>query len=211
MSLILHSTRRCPFCIRVRILLHLKAVDFELVEEPLRKWTDWMRAWGDRTGERMRVPVLRSLDASGVETIYTESNDINEMVDKAYGDITYTPALYSSSYLEMKAWMKWCDDILKPQIDLFKYGEKLEFDHEKHDEHTNVLRGLIGTLEQALLGKKHLTEDRLTLADIAIIPFIRQIMRTREGEFDFTDFPNVKSWTFLIIETPWFTDVIMKK
>jgi len=211
MPIILHSTRRCPFCIRVRILLYLKGIEYELVEEPLRKWTDWMREWGDRTGERIRVPVLRSVDKSGIETVYLESNNINEMLDRTCGDITYTPALYSSSYSEMKAWMKWCDDVLKPQIDLYKYGENLIFDNEKNSEHTDTLRGILEKLEHELHDKKYLIEDRITLADIAIIPFIRQIMRTRGGEFDFGDFPNTQSWTLSVIETPWFMDVVMKK
>ncbi len=56
-----------------------------------------------------------------------------------------------------------------------------------------------------------LIEGRLTLADIAIIPFIRQIMRTREGEFDFASYPKVLAWTNGLVGTVWFQNVVIKK
>lgn len=210
MSLILHSTRRCPFCIRVRILLHLKGISFETVEEPLRKWTPWMREWGQSSGERLRVPVLR-LSENGKEEMYTESNLINQMLDEKFGEKIFTPPINSAEYNEMNAWFSWCDEELKPQIDLFKYGKNLQFDKIAHIEHTKKLRELLSLLELALFNKKYLLNNTITLADIAIIPFIRQIMRTREEEFDFGDFPNIERWALSVIKTEWFSEVVMKK
>lgn len=191
-------------------MLHLKGVPYENVEEPIRKWTDWLREWGERTGERLRVPVLRIIE-NEKEEIYTESNNINLMLDERFGEVAFTPVKDSPEYKEMEEWFLWCDKILKPQIDLYKYGENLKFDKVAHVGHTEKLREMLGHLESSLVNKKYLLDERLTLADIAIIPFIRQIMRTREGEFDFTDFPNVKRWTLSLIETGWFTDIVMKK
>jgi glutathione S-transferase len=210
MRYILHATRRCPFCIRVRILLYLKHIEYEAVEEPLRLWTPWMKEWGARTGERIQVPVLRAIHEDGKETVYTESNDINEMLDKTVEGVKFTP-LSIDTYQEMRNWFLWCDTILKPQIDLYKYGENLKFDKDAHNGHTQKLEEMLRVLETALETRTYLLEERLTLADIAIIPFIRQIMRTREGEFDFTPFPQVRRWTLALIDTDWFTDVVMKK
>lgn len=211
MPLLLHSTRRCPFCIRVRILLRLKNLTYETVEEPIRKWTPWLLEWGTKTGERLRVPILRVIDDNGKETVYTESNNINLMLDETYGELTFTPLKNSLECIEMEKWFSWCDEILKPQIDLFKYGKNLQFDKEAHKGHTEKLREILTTLEQALIGKEYLIADTLSLADIAIIPFIRQIMRTREGEFDFSLFPNTKRWTLSLIESKWFQEEVMKK
>lgn len=211
MKLILHNYRRCPFCIRTRILLYLKNLEYEIVEEPLREWTPWMKEWSERTGERTRVPVLRVIHEDGTENVMPESNEMNLFIDTNGGKSMYTPEQGSFGFSEMQKWWKWCDDELKPMIDLYKYGANLKFDKEAHIFHTTQLQNLVQALEDALQEKHYLIEERLTLADIAIIPFIRQIMRTREGEFDFTFYPRVHAWTQKIIETDWFCNVVMKK
>ena len=209
--LILHSTRRCPFCIRVRMMLYLKGLEYEIIEEPIRKWTTWLKDWSVRTNERTRVPVLRITNEQGEEEIYPESNTINLLLDSRYGTSSYTPELYSDAYEKMISWNNWCENVLKPQIDLYKYGENLKFDKDLHVDNTKLLRSTLTMLEAGLVGKQFLLEDRLTVADIAIIPFIRQIMRTREGEFDFTDFPSIKKWASSVIDTAWFQEIVMKK
>lgn len=225
MKLILHSYRRCPFCIRTRILLSLKKIPYEIVEEPLRVWTPWMKEWSSGTGERPRVPVLRIVDDGGEERIMPESNDINLFLDTEFGTREYTPEAGSPAYTEMFTWFDWCAKELKPTLDLYKYGENKIFDKEKHPEHTKQLHTLVQVLEEALtkngplqgdtftkdrsLQGEYLLEGRLTLADIAIIPFMRQIMRTREGEFDFTPYLKVLAWTNTIIDTDWFRDEVM--
>lgn len=211
MKLILHNYRRCPFCIRTRILLHLKGLPYEIVEEPLREWTPWMQEWSWATGERARVPVLRYVLDPGVEKIMPESNEMNLFLDSIDEKPQFTPAHDSPAYGEMLTWFKWCAEELKPMIDLYKYGANLKFDTEAHVLHTAELKKLVQLLEDALEGKEYLLEGKLTLADIAIIPFIRQIMRTREGEFDFTPYPRVLAWTDSVIETDWFKNVVMQK
>jgi glutathione S-transferase len=211
MKYILHSYRRCPFCIRVRILLYLKQIPYETIEEPLRVWTPWMREWSAKTGERPRVPILRVIDEVGTETVITESNNILQVLDAEHVPISYTPAANSKASQEMLAWFTWCDEVLKQHVDLFKYGKNLVFDTTEHIQHTDTLRNTLTTLEAALTDTNYLLENRLTLADIAIIPFIRQIMRTREGECSFTDFPGIKAWANTIIEAVWFRDIVMKK
>ncbi|MBX2866766.1 glutathione S-transferase family protein [Candidatus Kaiserbacteria bacterium] len=183
----------------MRIMLYLKGVEYEVVEEPLRVWTDWMREWSKDNNERPRVPVLRIDDV-----VYTESNEINLMLDE---DKEYTP----EDITEMRKWFSWCDDVLKPQIDLYKYGANLQFDTEENKGHEKKLREMLQKLEDTLKEKTYLMEERLTVVDIAIIPFVRQIMRTRNGVFDFTSFPHIVSWANTVLETDWFQNEVMKK
>jgi glutathione S-transferase len=234
MKLILHSYRRCPFCIRTRILLHLKKIPYEIVEEPLREWTPWMKEWSFVHNERSRVPVLRYVLGDGekrmlgasqdleqslrkvysvckTEKVMPESNEMNLFIDTIDENPEFTPSPDTPSYGEMITWWDWCAKELKPMIDLYKYGANLKFDKEAHVFHTIELQKLMQKLEDALIEKPYLLEDRLTLADIAIIPFIRQILRTREGEFDFTPYPHVLAWVNSILETDWFKNEVMKK
>ncbi len=155
--------------------------------------------------------MLRFVGDSGAEKVMPESNEMNLFIDALDGKKQFTPPEGSVAYADMIKWWDWCKEELKPMIDLYKYGENLEFDMEKHQFHRVELQRLIQILEDHLKNRTHLIEERLTLADIAIIPFIRQIMRTREGEFDFKPYPNVERWTNQMITTEWFQNEVMKK
>ena len=198
-----------------------------------------MKEWSSANNERARVPVLRYVLGDGVEKVMPESNEMNLFIDSVDENPKYTPQRESPAYREMQDWWNWCDNELKPMIDLYKYGLNLKFDPAIHPLHTAELQKLMSVLEDKLMEKNgprefpHLDAVRgasearqnltgptclnrsvllgFTLADIAIIPFIRQIMRTREGEFDFTAYPRVLVWTNSIIETDWFQSEVMKK
>lgn len=188
----------------------LKGIEYVVVEEPLRQWTCWMQEWAATYIQRPRVPVLEIESEEG-RRVLAESNEINLMLDAHDGKAKYTPEKGSREYEDMEAWWNWCDENFKPMIDLYKYGENRVFDAEKHVEHTKQLRALVQELEADLRIHSHLVGNRLTLADIAIIPFVRQIMRTRDGEFDFTDFPCVRRWAGEILSADWFESEVMKK
>ena len=191
--------------------MHLKDIEHEIVEEPLREWTKWMQEWSERTGERPRVPVLQYWDDEGNETVMPESNEINFFLDSVDGDPKFTPEEGSEAYMEMMKWWSWCDNEMKPVLDLYKYGKDRHWDRESNGKYMRELGTYIQKLEGHLSGRTHMIESRLTLTDIAIIPFIRQIMRVRNGEFDFTPYPRVTAWANSILETDWFQNDVMKK
>ena len=109
--------------------MHLKNIPYEIVEEPLREWTPWMKEWAFANNERARVPVLRYVLDLGVERVMPESNEMNLFLDSFEGNPTYTPQ-DEEKYKEMQKWWTWCDTELKPMIDLYKYGENLKFNPE---------------------------------------------------------------------------------
>ena len=185
----------------------MKSIPYEHIHEPLREWTGWML----EHVKKPRVPVLHVVKDDGAEIIMPESNDINLWLDTNFGIKDFTPEENSSQYKEMEDWWSWCGDIFKHQIDLYKYGEGREFNEEKHLVHTDNLRAMTGKLEARLQDNQYLVGKSMTLADIAIIPFVRQIMRTRNGEFDFSDYPSVVEWAHQVLGTPWFDDIVMEK
>jgi glutathione S-transferase len=177
----------------------------------MRKWTAWMQGWSAQSGERARVPVLQYWDESGEEHIMPESNEIDLFLDQCDGDPQFTPVEGSVEYAEMEKWWRWCDDEMKPMIDLYKYGKNREWNREDNEVYMHKLGAYISVLEVHLKGHTYLVDERLTLADVAVIPFIRQIMRTRDGEFDLKPFPHVLAWANTILETEWFQNDVMKK
>lgn len=191
-------------------MLYLKDIPYEVVGEPLRKWTDWMKEWSSKNNERPRVPVLREIKSDDSEIIYTESNQINLMLDARDGNPVYTPSKDSPEHQKMLKWFLWCDSTLKPLIDTYKYGKDEVFDPEKVQEHAGALATELNKLEAELVDGNYLLGPKMTLADIAIIPFIRQIMRTRGGEFNFSQFPNVLGWTLNLLDAAWFQTDVMR-
>lgn len=170
-----------------------------------------MQEWSEATGERSRVPVLRYWDDHGTEHVMPESNDIDYFLDTYGGDPAYTPQEGSAGWKEMQEWWRWCDEETKPMIDLYKYGKNREWNREANAQYMNELSASVQKIDDHLKQHPYLVEDRLTLADIAVIPFVRQIMRTRNGEFDFGPFPRVVAWANTILETDWFNEIVMQK
>ena len=170
-----------------------------------------MKDWSTETGERPRVPVLEVIDEAGKVTVLTESNAINLYLDKVDARPRFTPNAQSGEYEEMLRWFSWCDTELKPMIDRFKYGQDLKFDPVKNMLYTKQLLELLQKLELVLNKTKYLLGEKLTLADVAIIPFVRQIERTRGGEFDFSQLPRVKEYSAEITATDWFATEVMRK
>lgn len=192
-------------------MFYLKGVPYEVIEEPLRVWTPWMRTWSETYMERARVPVLQYVLEPGVETVMAESNEINLFLDAYNGVTEYTPPAGSEAYQEMEDWWRWCQEVFKPAIDVYKYGENLQYDPEKNAEHEAALHTTFGTLESVLVDTPCLQGEQMTLADVAIIPFVRQVLRTRGGVFPTDRYPKVLAWTKTIIETAWFQNEVMQK
>ena len=203
----LHDYRRCPFCIRVRMVIVLKALDCEIVPETLRDWSEWMQSWSVKNNTRARVPVLEN-----PETGWTlaESNEITLWLD-ALPSSHHALTPEKSKLSEMRSWWRWCDERLKPAIDLYKYGPSRILDPSLTPAHEQSLTKLLHNCEHALSNQPYLLGKNLTLADIAIIPFIRQLMRTREGAFDFSPFPQLTRWAEGVLSADWFTDKVMRK
>lgn len=194
---VLHSYRRCPFAMRVRIVLELKKVDYSIVEERLGDWTDFLV----QNVENPQVPILVHNGR-----ILAESNDINLYLEKLFPE----PALFPKDregQERVRLWWDWCDHLLKPSIDQFKYRDDKRFSQEGR---VKVFR-LLGRLNGELESSGYLCGAGLTLADIAVIPFVRQISRVKVNPIDIHDFLWVKIWLSQVLDEDFFKDQVMKR
>lgn len=204
----LHDYRRCPFCIRVRMVLTLKNLQCEVVPERLRDWSDWMLNWAQTNQKRPCVPVLENMDTGWA---MSESNEINLWLDTLPSAAASLTPTCTNLQAQMRQWWTWCDTLFKPAIDLYKYGPNRQFIAQNVPQYKEQLCQLIQPLEIALSCQAYLLGSTLSLADIAILPFIRQLKRTREGEFTFAAFPKVEQWSNNILQANWFTTIVMRK
>lgn len=198
-DLILHSFRRCPFAIRVRMTLEEKALPYSVIEENLSAPSEQLL----RLHPEGKVPLLLHQD----QAIH-ESAIITEYLEDQYP----SPSLRLGSPLEraqLRLWTYWCDVVFKPDLDAFKY-EWADLSEEARSGLLERLRRCLEKLDCALADQPFLMGPQLTLADIHIFPFYRQLSKARP---DFAQLlaPGIRDqWLERIMSRPSFERVMRK-
>lgn len=193
-SLILHSYRRCPFAIRVRMVLEEKGIPYTVIEESLREPSaDLLRFHPEG-----RVPLLRH----GDEVIY-ESSVITEYLDEAFPGPRLLPA-DPKQKARMRLWTYWSQTAFKADLDAFKYAPPAD-----EASLAAVKDRLIAHLDklEAALQAPYLLGPELTLADVHVFPLVRQLSKVA-GAPAFP--PKVSAWLEGILARPSFARVIAK-
>jgi glutathione S-transferase len=100
-----------------------------------------------------------------------------------------------------------CDNRFKKQLDLYKYSERYEHSEIHYrDKSLWFLEDL-----NKLLGKNNqLVSDQISLADIAIFPFIRQYAFVNKTWFDEMPFQHLQRWLDYHLSSNLFTSIMQK-
>ena len=190
MKPILYSFRRCPYAMRARMSLLESGVEVELREVILR----------DRPGHMMEispkgtVPVLLLPDGTVIE----ESLDIMLWcLDKSW------------LVDDWKHLIDVNDGEFKHHLDRYKYNNRYEdvLSSEEHREHSV---SILKTYEERLSNQAYLCGDSISLADLALSPFVRQFANTDRAWFDQLPFPNLLIWLESILESNLFKSCMIK-
>ncbi len=159
---ILYSFRRCPYAMRARLALASAQIPCELREIILREKPVSMLEFSPKG----TVPVLI---LPNTEEVIDESLDIMFWALKQNDPEN----LLSIDNSNVQRLITETDHKFKPHLDRYKYSERYD---EQID--TNLHRqkccAFLQTLNEQLEGKKWLFGHKICLADIAILPFIRQ-------------------------------------
>src|SRR4051794_35219908 len=111
-SLILYSFRRCPFAIRVRMVLEEKNIEYQKLEENLSKLSPELLALHPEG----RVPLLVH-ERDGRRQVIFQSSIITEYLDETFpGSPLLAPLMPSDPMdrAQVRLWTYWCDQIFKP-------------------------------------------------------------------------------------------------
>ncbi len=198
-GLILHSYRRCPFAIRVRMALEEKGLPFQVIEEDL----------GNRSAELLRlhpegaVPLLLH---EGVAI--HESSIITEYIDERFPEHPLMPSA-AMGRAQVRLWTYACNEFFKHDVDGFKYEWK-DLAEEAREALLARLRGFLSKMDEALARAPFLLGSELTLADIHVFPFYRQLTRARPDFASFFQYPRVDDWLARITGRPSFERVMAK-
>ena len=195
---ILYSFRRCPYAMRARMALMQASIACELREVVLRDKPAAMLALSPKG----TVPVLR---LPGGEVI-DESLEVMRWA-LARAD---PHAWLSADETMTKTLIERNDASFKADLDRYKYHVKHPQYAQQHyrDRAEPFLKALEDLLTDhqgiALLG------DRLSLADIALFPFVRQFSRVDGAWFSTTRYQHLKQWLKRQEQSALFLSVMKK-
>ena len=202
---ILYSFRRCPYAMRARLALKSSQQICELREVVLRDKPEDMIA----ASPKATVPVL--IDRDG--TVIDESLDVMLWaLGKNDPDNYLSPEIGAKQdMLEMIARI---DGRFKQHLDAYKYAPRnapadsaigMERDQKRDDALI-----CLAELEQRLSETKFLFGDRISLADIAIAPFVRQFANVDIAWFQSQSCPNLIAWLDWFVSSDSFVACMNK-
>ena len=179
---ILYSFRRCPYAMRARLALLQSEISVELREVVLRAKPAAMID----ASPKATVPVLVLPDHQVID----QSLDIMRWASwqRDGGDWLAPDAWLDPDKAALVADN---DGAFKYHLDRYKYADRYPDDPVDHRaEATEYLRRLDARLD----GRLALREDRLSMADIAILPFVRQFAETDRDYFDQLPLADLQRW-----------------
>ncbi len=193
----LYSFRRCPYAIRTRMLLLLVEQPVVVREITLR---DKPKALLQLSG-KATVPVMQLPDG----TVLDESLDIMYWAIERVGDARglcdrnrqLQDELIGRNDTEFKHW-----------LDRYKYHTR--FPEQSKQYYRDQALKFVKHLDELLTDTDALTGDQVSLADIAILPFIRQFSMVDPQWFEASACLSVKRWLDNWLAHPVFVHAMQK-
>ena len=197
---ILYSFRRCPYAMRARMALHYSGVNCQLREVSLKNKPNALI----NISPKATVPVIQFADGviidesldiihyaigqNDPEGIAEVSKDLQEQIDKLItsNDSEFALLLRKYKYFE-------------------RYPEESQELYRKQVE-----EGFLTKYEQMLDGNKFLFGKK-SIADIAILPFIRQFAFVDEEWFFSSPYKNLINWLNMALKSDAFENIILAK
>ena len=194
---LLYSFRRCPYAMRARFGLSFAQLQVELREITLKDKPTQMLA----ISPKATVPVLQLSNDAVIE-------ESREIMVWALEQQDPQRLLNANTLHEANILIDKNDHEFKYWLDRYKYADRyLEMTQTEYrrrgEDFLQVLEGLL-TKNAYLLG------SHVTIADIAIMPFVRQFAHVDRNVFYNLPYPNLQRWLTCWLEHPLFLQVMTK-
>ncbi|SDO81677.1 Glutathione S-transferase [Pseudomonas arsenicoxydans] len=195
----LYSFRRCPYAMRARMALRYSGVALDIIEVSLKAKPAEMLALSPKG----TVPVL-SVDGQVIDESLAimrwalAQNDPQDWLlkDDPAGK-TLTAALIEEN-----------DQVFKLHLNRYKYAERYP------EQPMTVYRAegevFLRKLDELLDGRDYLLAEHPTLADVALMPFVRQFAHVDREWFAQTPYVRLQAWLQRFLESELFTTVMTK-
>ena len=191
MTPVLYSFRRCPYAMRARLALLAADLPVELREVVLRaKPTAFLEASPTAT-----VPCL----VAG-EQVIDESLDVMK-----WALAVRDPEGWLDMPAEGHDWIARSDGPFKHALDRTKYAPRYPGEDPLHhrEEAARFLTDLDARIDSWIFA-------RASLADFAILPFVRQFAFIDKAWFDAQPWPRLQDWLARFLASEPFTRIMLK-
>lgn len=193
----LYSFRRCPYAMRARLGILFAELQVELREITLKNKPSQMLA----ISPKGTVPVLQLVDGTVIEEsreimIWAlEQQDPQGLLDAEV--LQQANALIDKNDNEFKYW-----------LDRYKYADRhTDMTQTEYRQKGEIF---LQVLEELLTKNPYLLGETVTIADIGIMPFIRQFAHVDRDIFYSLPYPNLQRWLQDWLQHPFFLQTMTK-
>jgi glutathione S-transferase len=185
---------------RARMALRYAGIDVEIREISLRDKPQSMLL----ASPKGTVPVLIKQNGE----VLDQSLDIMKWALNQRDAENWMLMSYPELMLQSDALIAENDGVFKRALDQYKYADR---NPEFPMEHYRAQGGLfLDQLEEMLSYHQYLFRDRISQADIAIFPFVRQFRMVDEKWFDASQYQKVNAWLSKLKDCQLFNDIMQK-
>ncbi|WP_198436642.1 glutathione S-transferase [Moritella sp. F3] len=197
---IFYSFRRCPYAMRARLAVCYSQVEVELREVVLKDKPMSLLAYSPKG----TVPVLVTQD----KQIIDESRDIMQWALAQNDRHDWLRQNQPHLQKQISSLIDENDNEFKAILDKYKYADRhpecTEAQYREQGSH------FLTQLELLLRLHNNLISDDVSLADIAIFPFIRQFASVDKTWFEQSPYPKLRAWLNRHTSSTLFTDIMFK-
>lgn len=196
---ILYSFRRCPYAMRARLALASSKIEVALREVVLRDKPEQLL----QLSPKGTVPVLVTVDGKIIE----ESIDIMFWALEQ-NDPEHWLAPEKTKQQEMLDLINRCETEFKTHLDRYKYANRYEdVDGDSEREKAGLF---LQELDKRLTNDSYLFGNEITLADMAIVTFVRQFANVDRARFDGQGWVNLIRWLEHFLSSDRFAAIMEK-
>ncbi len=192
---ILYSFRRCPYAIRARMALFYAGIAVEIREVDLKAKPAHLL----EISPKGTVPVLYLTNDVVLEESLIIMNWALNQTDPEHW-------LLASEELEVEELIKWNDGDFKFYLDRYKYADR--YPEFSQDYYRDQASGFLIELNERLTRNRYLCGQQISIADVAIFPFIRQFASVDMVWWQHAPFQVVNNWLQGFVESELFALVM---
>ncbi|WP_433765684.1 glutathione S-transferase [Pseudomonas putida] len=195
----LYSFRRCPYAMRARMALRYSGVAVDIVEVSLKAKPAEMLALSSKG----TVPVL-SVDGRVID----ESLDIMRWALAQNDPQDWLLKADPQGPERIAALIEENDQAFKVHLNRYKYAER--YPEQPMEAYRAEGEVFLRKLDELLADRAYLLTDHPSLADVALMPFIRQFAHVDREWFAQTPYQRLQGWLQRFLESELFTSIMKK-
>ncbi|CAI8807530.1 glutathione S-transferase [Pseudomonas sp. IT-P44] len=195
----LYSFRRCPYAMRARMALRYSDVAVNIVEVSLKAKPAEMLALSSKG----TVPVL-SVDDQVIDESLAIMHWALAQNDPQDWLLKDDPA----GQAQIAALIEENDQVFKVHLNRYKYAER--YPEQPMAFYRSEGEVFLRRLEALLEGRDYLLAVHPSLADVALMPFVRQFAHVDREWFGQTPYVRLQAWLQRFLESDLFTSIMKK-